>query len=440
MIIRAKIILAKAIQIRVLCLFAVLLFSHAAKAQLEITIGQGTVRGIPIAIVPFKVMDGRVMIQQVHEIVANDLRASGKFDPIDTGAFMSFPSRNDEVRFKDWRFIDAEALVIGEIQPVGSQYEISVFAYDVAREQVLGGFRFTATEDLLRNVAHEISDFVYKALTGRPGAYSSRIAYVKRDRIEYQKYKFRLMVADWDGYNPVEVYSSWKPVLSPNWSPDGQKLAFVSYNEAGPIVRVKNIQSGQVETIASFPGVNAAPAWSPDGTKLAYSTSKNGSPDVWIYDIFTRQHTRVTTHYAIDTEPAWSSDGNRIVFTSNRTRKPQIYQNDLRTGQTSRVTYEGDENASASFDYEGRRMVMVNQGGKVAIMNADGSQFKLLTNAKFDESPSFSPNGDMVLYSTELDYEPALVVSSSDGRVRTKLEYVSGDVREPSWSPLLNRN
>jgi TolB protein len=157
-----------------------------------------------------------------------------------------------------------------------------------------------------------------------------------------------------------------------------------------------------------------------------------------VYDLFTRQHTRITTHYAIDTEPAWSSDGMRIIFTSNRTRKPQIYQNDLRTGQTSRVTYEGDENASASFDFDDQRMVMVNEGGRIAITNTDGSGFKLLTNAKFDESPSFSPNGDMVLYSTELDYEAVLVVSSSDGRVQTKLEFVSGDVREPAWSPLLN--
>jgi TolB protein len=416
----------------------VLGFSVKAHAQLEITIGQGTVRGMPIAIVPFKVMDGRVMIQQVHEIVSNDLRASGKFDPLDSSEFLSFPSRNEEVRFKDWRFIDAEALVIGEIQPIGNQYEISVFAYDVAREQVLGGFRFTANDAQLRGVAHEISDFVYKALTGRPGAYSSRIAYVKRDRIEYERYKFRLMVADWDGYNPVEVFSSWNPVLSPSWSPDGKKLAFVSYNDAGPIVRVLDVLSGQSEVVASFPGVNAAPAWSPDGTKLAYSTSKNGSPDVWVYDLFTRQHTRITTHYAIDTEPSWSSDGMRIIFTSNRTRKPQIYQNDLRTGQTSRVTYEGDENASASFDFDDQRMVMVNEGGRIAITNTDGSGFKLLTNAKFDESPSFSPNGDMVLYSTELDYEAVLVVSSSDGRVQTKLEFVSGDVREPAWSPLLN--
>lgn len=418
---------------------SIALLPVAAFAQVEITFDEGTVRGIPTAIVPFKVIDGSGFDHQVENVIEADLRASGKFDPIASNNFMSFPSRTDQVRFKDWRFIDAEALVIGEIWKLGSdRYELQFHIYDVAREQEIGsGKRIpNLRKSDFRTAAHIVADHVYNAFTGRPGMFNSRIAFIKKSEIEFQRFRYRLMVADWDGFGAQEVYGSWRPLLSPSWSPDGSKLAFVSFKDGGSIVKLLNLANGEHQTIAAFEGINSAPAWSPDGTKLAYSTSRSGSPDVYIYDTFTRQHSRINTHYGIDTEPAWSPDGKSILFTSSRTGKPQIYTTPLDGGATTRVTFEGNENANASYDFNGDRITMVHEGGQIVVMDSESGLITPITQAKFDESPSFSPNGDMVLYATEQDYEPALVAASSDGRVHTRLEYISGDVREPAWSTL----
>jgi TolB protein len=244
------------------------------------------------------------------------------------------------------------------------------------------------------------------------------------------------MVSDYDGYGAREVFRSTQPLLSPDWSSDGQKLAFVSFSKRGSVVKILQLNSGKKETIAQFRGINSAPAWSPDGLKLAYSSSRHGSPDVFIYDLVTKQHQRVTKHYGIETEPAWSPDGNHLLFTSNRTGKPQIYRSDLSGNNIQRISFEGDENANPSYDFEGRNIAMVHDGGAIAVMKGAGGRLTPITNAKFDESPSFSPNGDMLLYATEQGYEPAIMVASADGRVRTRLDLISGDVREPTWSPL----
>lgn len=413
--------------------------SGSAYGQLEINIGGGVVRGIPTAIVPFKVVDGTRMPHQVSDVIAADLRASGKFEPLPVENYMSFPSRPDDISWKDWRFIDAEALVIGEIWKLGEDaYELQFRIFSVAHERELGsGKRIPnlRAQDL-RTAAHIVSDHVYEAFLEKPGAFNSRIAYVKRVEEQFQRYRYRLMVADWDGYGEQEVYGSWQPILSPAWSPDNSKLAFVSFTESGSTVKVLELRSGEHQTIAAFKGINSAPAWSPDGKYLAYANSRYGSPDVYLYDLISHQHTRINTHYGIDTEPSFSLDSKHLLFTSSRTGKPQIYRVELASGDTTRVTFEGDENANASYDYTGKRIVMVHEGGQIVVMNEQNNDLTSITAAKFDESPSFSPNGDMVLYATEQNYEPMIVVASADGRVRTRLELINGDVREPTWSSL----
>lgn len=407
--------------------------------KLRGSIGGGVVRGKPIAIVPFKVLDGSDVEHKIHEVISFDLDASGKFESIPVKDFLSQPSKDEEVRYKDWRFINAEILVIGEIWDIGSdKYEVQFRIYDVIRQQQIGaGKRISGlSKSDLRTAAHVISDNVYQAFTGRAGAFQSRMAYVSRSEVEYQRYRYRLMVADWDGYGAREVYASWNPLLSPDWSPDSQQLAFVGFGEKGAIIKTIDLRTLENETIAEFKGVNSAPAWSPDGSKIAYSTSQHGSPDVYIYDVATRQHTRINTHYGIDTEPSWSPRGDSFLFTSSRTGKPQVYSYSIGDQSLSRMTFEGNESANASYDSSGSQIVMVHDGGKIAIMNEETSRITMLSNSKFDESPSFSPNGDMVLYKTEQQYEPALMVASSDGRVRTRLSLVSGDIREPAWSPL----
>ena len=413
--------------------------NNAQAQRLVGEIGGGQIRGIPIAVVPFKTIEP--LEHQLNEVIDVDLRASGRFEPMDQSNFMSFPSSDEQVRYKDWRLVGAEALVIGDIWRLdGGLYEVRFHIYDVAREQQIGtGKRIpNLRKEDLRTAGHIISDHVYEAFTGRSGAFNSRIAYIKRSEVEFQRYRYQLMVADWDGYGAQEVYGSWSPLLSPSWSPDGSKLAFVSFADRGSVIQILQLNTGSAEVVASYKGVNSAPAWSPDGNRLAYSTSRHGSPDVYIYDVTTRQHNRISSHYGIDTEPAWSSDGRSLLFTSNRTGRPQIYSIDLGSNQAERVTFEGKDNANASYDFEDKRIVLVHEGGQIAVMNEENGKITMLTNAKFDESPSFSPNGDMVLYAGEDRYESALMVASSDGRIRTRLELVTGDVREPAWSPLKN--
>lgn len=415
------------------------LMSGQSFAQIALDISGGEVRGIPTAIVPFKYIDGEPLQTDMASIVSKDLAATGKFDPINADRFLTQPSRSDEVRYKDWRFLGAEVLVIGEIWKVADDnFELKFRMFDVAREKEIGTGKIIpnlrGTD--LRAAAHLVSDEVYQSFTGRPGAFNSRIAYIKRDEIEFRKYQYKLVVADWDGFNAADVYTSSEPLLSPSWSPDAKKLAFVAFSETGSVVQSVELVTGQTETIAAFNGINSAPSWSPDGTKLAYSSSTNGSPDVYIYSLNTKQHTRITKHYAIDTEPSWTPSGDGLLFTSNRSGKPQIYAYRFSDERLERITFEGEDNANATYDFDGKRIVLVHEGGKIAVFKSSSGGVSLLTNAKFDESPSFSHNGDMVLYTAENDYGPALVVASTDGRVKTRLEYVSGDVREPAWSPL----
>jgi len=352
-------------------------FSPIVSAQVELNVKGAKARGIPIAIVPFKVLDGRLLEHDVHEIVAKDLNASGKFESIPADRFPSLPSRFEEVNFKDWRFVSAEILVIGEVWVLdGGKYEVQFRLFDVAREREIGnGKRISNLSPRdLRTAAHVISDTVYTEFTGRPGAYQSRIAYVSRTEVGPQRYQYRLMVADWDGYGATQLFASWKPLLSPSWSPDGKKLAFVGYAEKGPIIQMIDLTTSQTTTVADYKGVNSAPAWSPDGRRIAYSTSRHGSPDVYIYDVASGQHQRINSHYAIDTEPAWSPRGDSILFTSSRSRKPQIYSYSLNDESISRMTFEGDENANASYDFEGRQLTMVHEGGQIVVMEEESGR------------------------------------------------------------------
>lgn len=419
---------------------ALLMLTIKSNAQVIRGTAQASqISATPIAIVPFKSIEGQEFEFPVDQIIGNNLYATGKFVPIENERFLTLPSKREEVRAKDWRLINAEIIVFGEIWSLGNDlYEINFGAHDIVRDTPLVALKRIPNlrKKDLRAAAHLISDQIYQASTGRGGAFQSRIAYVERVRVENQRYRYKLMVADWDGFDAREVYASWNAILSPDWSPDSKKLAFVNLSSKGPIVKSLDLASGRADTIASFKGVNSAPSWSPDGSKLAYSSSKHGSPDVFVYDTVTREHQRITTHWGIDTEPSWGPRGESLLFTSNRSRKPQIYRYSLLDESISRLTFEGDENANASYDETGANIAMVHDGGNIVLMNAESSEFMWLTRAKFDESPSFSPNGDMVLYMTEQGFEPTMIVASADGRVRTKVEFIQGDVREPAWSPL----
>jgi len=342
------------------------------------------------------------------------------------------------VIFKDWRIVKAEALVIGSVKPAGSgRWQVDFRLYDIYKETQLAGYSYTVKDDKLRAVAHQISDIIYEKLTGEPGVFSTRIAYVVREQVG-KKSRFKLQIADADGYNPVTILTSPEPLISPAWSPDGTRLAYVSFEQRRPVLYVQNVISGARSRVAQFDGINSAPAWSPDGTRLALTLSRDGNPEIYVLRLSDNQLTRLTRHPAIDTEPAWSPDASEIVFTSDRGGKPQIYRMRSDGSRVERLTFEGEYNARASYSPDGKMLTLLSGGSgryHAALLHLSASVLQVLTDTPLDESPTFAPNGRMVLYATDRGGRGVLASVSSDGRVRQTLKLQEGDIREPAWSP-----
>ena len=292
------------------------------------------------------------------------------------------------------------------------------------------------SESLMRQAAHRISDRVFELYTGTKGAFRTRIAYIVYKH--GQKYPYQLMTADYDGYNETPILKSTQPVMTPSWSPDGTRLAYVSFEGRTPAIFVQNINTKKRTKLASYPGMNSSPAWSPDGSKIAMALSKDGQPDIYYYDLGAGSLVRVTANAAIDTEPTWSSDSKSLFFTSERGGKAQIYKFDFATRQTSRVTYQGARNLSARSIPGSNSLIVITQvnGFRVARVDADGSIY-MLTTSSLDESPSVAPNGSMVIYSTVYQGRKGLALVSADGRFKANLPSSSGEVSSPAWGPLL---
>lgn len=410
----------------------------AAHAILTIEITQGVDTGIPIAVVPFAWSGPGKPPQAIADIVEADLNRSGRFMGVSRKDFVSFPSEDRDVVYKEWRVIKAEALVIGKVAPFGAgRYEVEFRLYDVFKQTQLAGLRYVVSTPMLRTVAHQIADVVYEKLTGEPGAFNTRIAYITREN-SARGSVYRLQIADSDAHNPITRRQSSEPLLSPAWSPDGKRIAYVSFEDKRPKVYIDNLSDNRRELVAEFAGINGAPAWSPDGRRLALALSKDGNPEIYVLELATRQLRRLTNDPAIDTEPGWSPDGRHLIYTSDRAGRPQIYRMTADGRQTERLTFEGDYNARASYAPDGRSLVLVTalQGRfRIATLRLDSGALQVLTDTTLDESPSFAPNGRMILYATEVQGRGVLASVSADGRVRQLYRLEEGDVREPAWSP-----
>ncbi len=445
--IRAVDSLMESLKESVISCFALVIigFSTPAAAVFTIEITAGATSRIPIAIVPFPVTGKPLEEQQPAEIIKADLESSGRFELIPRSVFLSEPDDLESIRFEEWRLIKSEAIVVGKVVHLADdQYEVRFRLVDVFRKAQLAGRKFTVSAGQMRKLCHRISDIIYEKLTGRAGAFDTRIAFV-HVRYTDNGRQYYLRVADSDGWNAKTILESGHPVLSPSWSPDGNRLAYVSFEDGHSTVFVQDIRSGKRNRVTTFQGLNSAPAWSPDGGRLALTLSKDGNPEIYIYDLDKENLRRLTRNGAIDTEPAWSPDGNRIIFTSGRSGGAQIYQIPATGGDAKRLTFQGDYNANASYSPDGKSIVMItNQGNgyRVGIYSAETRALRELTDSRFDESPSFAPNGDMIIYATKQGDKNVLATVSVDATNQAQriLEVHGGSsIQEPAWSPFTRK-
>lgn len=417
-----------------------LLCSGLASADLTIEITKGSDRAVPIAIVPFENQGQGSVPEDIASIVSNDLARSGQFDPLPRESLIASPSNSDEVTFRDWRLVDSSYLVVGEISQASGGYRIQFELMDIYGERRIIGEVLTVSATELRDAAHYISDQIFEAITGIRGAFSTQIAYVTAQGAGDNR-RFGLHIADADGHGSQQILSSNDPILSPAWSPDGGKLAYVSFESGNSAIYIQDLASSQRIQATSFSGINSAPAWSPDGRKLAMSLSKDGQPEIYVMDIGSRTFTRLTNSPGIDTEPEWSPDGSGLLFTSDRSGGPQLYRYDLASGQAERITFTGNYNSRGRFAPDGETIFMIHRasdGFHVAKKDLDTGRLTILTDSTRDESPSVAPNGTMVIFATQQGTRGVLGVVSADGNASYRLPSAQGDVREPAWSPFLN--
>ncbi len=415
-----------------------------ASAQLRIEIIDGVEGAMPIGVVPFAWESEMPQpAEPVHDIISANLARSGLFNPMAEAEMIERPTRPPEVRFGTWRLLKVDHIVIGRVldAPDGIGQEIEYHLLDVHSGRILLSQALPVAPGDLRFGAHRVTDAIYEALIGIPGAFATRIAYVVVTDIGGPDELFELVVADADGFNPQTVVRNTQPIMSPAWAPDGRRLAYVSFATGRSNIIVQDLFTGQTEVVSSSPGINGAPAFSPDGRRLAVSLSQGGSPNIWIIDLDTGARRQLTRHWTINTEPVWSPDGERIYFTSDRAGRPQIHVIDSDGGEVERVTWEGRYNARASIGLDDRFLATVFSDGdndfRIAIHDRETERLRVLSNGRLDESPSFAPNGSMVLYGAREDGRGVLAAVSADGRIRQRLVASEGDVREPAWSPIL---
>jgi TolB protein len=410
-------------------------------AELVVEVTKGQDDAIPIAIVPFNSPTEAAASFDVAQLVGDDLARSGRFKSMARTDMIEQPHMGANIAFDDWRRLNNDYIVVGQVQLLGpDRYNIVFELYNVLNRQRLLGYQISANKAGLRLASHQVADMVFQKILGVRGAFATRVAYVSvLGHLPNKTYQ--LVVADADGMNPRVVMQSNEPLMSPAWSPDGQSLAYVSFEGKLPTVYVQELKTGERRRVSARAGVNQAPAWSPDGKKLALTLStRDGNLDIYTLDLASQALTRITDDPGIDTEPQWSNDGRSLYFTSDRAGGPQIYRVGIQPGdKPRRLTFQNSYNARPRLSPDESQLTFVTQeegAYRIAIMDLRGrGDVQVLTRGHFDVSPSYAPNGAEIIYATRDRGRGVLALVSADGRVQERLVSSEGEVQEPAWSP-----
>jgi TolB protein len=397
---------------------------------------------VPIAVAPFAravPADGGLDVAQV---IQHDLEGSGRFRTLARQRMPATPTRADEVVAADWKSAGADYVVVGRVTSIdGGLLAIDFDLLNSLTNQRVASQRFVGAPSALRNAAHRVSDVVYEKILGIRGAFATRIAYVAVDG-QPPAQNYQLIVADADGENQRLVLQSRFPLMSPAWSPDGQWLAYVSFESKRSAVYVQLVRTGERRQVSARAGINGAPAWSPDGRKLALTLGgSNGNPDIYVLELASQNLTRITDDPAIDTEPTWAPDGRSLYFTSDRAGGPQIYKIGVQPGdRPKRITFGGNYNARPRVSADGTNLAMVtldNGNYRIAVQDLASGTVRVLSKGRLDESPSFAPNGVTIMYAERQGNQGALDTVSVDGLIGVRLKADQGEVREPAWGPFV---